>query len=393
MAGGPNRTYAYLMPAWPHPTLHPGLPKPLHLRYLVQFDPHECVPGAREVPHAQISAIEFHLPEQVLANDELADIYSGWTPEAIEHKLGVRTRRVAAPDETAADLAVQAAEKLFQRDPALRDQIDFVIFCTQEPDHFLPTTACLLQHRLSLPLACGAFDFNLGCSGFIYGLSLSRGLIETGQATRILLLTANTYSKFINRKDRVTRPLFGDGAAATLIQAVENKEPTTPLIGPFVFGTDGAGGDLLMVPAGGMRMPPTAETAIEHTDSKGGTRSKNQLYMHGPGVFSFSVERVPPLVRELLERAELTRDDIDLFVFHQANKFMLERLRKQCDIDPDRFMIDMLDRGNTVASTIPIALHDAQKSGLLKPHSRVMLVGFGVGLSWAATIAVLPKQL
>lgn len=343
--------------------------------------------------HAQISAIEFHLPEQVLANDELADIYSGWTPDAIEHKLGVRTRRVAAPGETAGDLALQAAEKLLNRDLSLRDRIDFVIFCTQEPDHFLPTTACLLQHRLGLPQACGAFDFNLGCSGFVYGLSLSRGLIETGQARNILLLTANTYSKFINRKDRVTRPLFGDGAAATLVQAAESEPGDGPLIGPFVFGTDGGGGDLLMVPAGAMRMPPTAETAVEHTDSKGGTRSKNQLYMHGPGVFSFSVERVPPLVQELLDKAGLTREDIDLFVFHQANKFMLERLRKQCDIVPERFMIDMLDRGNTVASTIPIALLDAQASGLLKPCSRVMLVGFGVGLSWAATMAILPERL
>ncbi len=346
-----------------------------------------------EVPYAQISAIEFHLPEQVLANDELADIYSGWTPEAIEQKLGVRTRRVARPDETASDLAFQAAEKLFGREPSLREAIDFVIFCTQEPDHFLPTTACLLQHRLGLTEACGAFDFNLGCSGFIYGLSLSRGLIETGQATRILLLTANTYSKFINRKDRVSRPLFGDGAAATLVEAVEGEEGGRPMLGPFVFGTDGGGGDLLIVPAGGMRMPATPETAIEHTDSKGGTRSKNQLYMHGPGVFSFSVDRVPPLVQALLAKAGMTRDDIDLFVFHQANKFMLERLRKQCDIAADRFMIDMLDRGNTVSSTIPIALVDAQQSGLLKPRSRVMLVGFGVGLSWAATIAVLPERI
>lgn len=348
--------------------------------------------GVREVPHAQISAIEFHLPDQVLANDELADIYSGWTPEAIEQKLGVRTRRVAREDETASDLAVQAAEKLFERDPALRESVDFVIFCTQEPDHFLPTTACLLQDRLGLTQACGAFDFNLGCSGYIYGLSLSRGLIETGQARNVLLLTANTYTKFINKKDRVTRPLFGDGAAATLVRTVEDETPRGPLIGPFVFGTDGAGGDLLIVPAGGMRMPPSPETAAEHTDSKGGTRSKNQLYMHGPGVFSFSVERVPPLVAEVLGRAELDQEDIDLFVFHQANKFMLERLRKQCGIDPERFLIDMLDRGNTVASTIPIALVDAQSSGRLKPGSRVMLVGFGVGLSWAATIAVLPER-
>ena len=145
-----------------------------------------------------------------------------------------------------------------------------------------------------------------------------------------------------------------------------------------------------MVPAVCLRMPATAETAIEQTDSKGGVRSKNQLYMHGPGVFSFSVDRVPPLVQELLDKAGLKRDDVDLYVFHQANKFMLERLRKQCGLNADRFMIDMLDRGNTVSSTIPIALVDAQTSGRLNHNARVMLVGFGVGLSWAATLAVLP---
>ncbi|MDI9445760.1 MAG: ketoacyl-ACP synthase III, partial [Planctomycetota bacterium] len=261
---------------------------------------------------------------------------------------------------------------------------------TQEPDHFLPTTACLMQHRLGLPNSCGAFDFNLGCSGFIYGLSLARGLIETGEARNVLLLTGSTYSKFINPKDRVSRPLFGDGAAATLVRSVDQPSGGGPWIGPFVFGTDGSGGDLLMVPAGGLRMPATAETAIEQTDSKGGVRSKNQLYMHGPGVFSFSVDRVPPLVQELLDKAGLKRDDVDLYVFHQANKFMLERLRKQCGLNADRFMIDMLDRGNTVSSTIPIALVDAQTSGRLNHNARVMLVGFGVGLSWAATLAVLP---
>lgn len=342
------------------------------------------------MPYAQIAAIEFHLPDQVLANDELADIYSGWTAEAIEQKLGVRTRRIAAEGETSGDLAVLAAEKLFRRIDGLRDQADFLIFCTQEPDHFLPTTACLMQHRLGLPNSCGAFDFNLGCSGFIYGLSLARGLIETGEARNVILLTGSTYSKFINPKDRVSRPLFGDGAAATLVRSVDHPSGGGPWIGPFVFGTDGSGGDLLMVPAGGLRMPTTAETAIEQIDSKGGVRSKNQLYMHGPGVFSFSVDRVPPLVQELLDKAGLKRDDVDLYVFHQANKFMLERLRKQCDLDADRFMIDMLDRGNTVSSTIPIALVDAQTSGRLNRNARVMLVGFGVGLSWAATLAVLP---
>ena len=342
---------------------------------------------------AQISGIEFYLPQRVLGNDELAELYSGWTAESIEEKLGIRTRRIAAEDETAADMAVEAANKLFKRGVCSPGEIDFVIFCTQEPDHFLPTSACLIQHRLGIPQTSGALDFNLGCSGYVYGLAMARGLIETGLSHNVLLLTANTYSKFINPKDRATRPLFGDGAAATLIRETPCEASAASFVGPFLFGTDGSGGDLLIVPAGGQRLPCSRETAVELTDSKGATRSRDQLTMHGPGIFSFAVETVPTLVQRLLEKAQLTREDIDLFVFHQANKFMLETLRKECQIDADRFVIDLADRGNTVASTIPIALVDANRAGRLKPNARVMLIGFGVGLSWAGAIAVLPETL
>jgi 3-oxoacyl-[acyl-carrier-protein] synthase-3 len=343
------------------------------------------------VQRAQISGIEFYLPRRVLGNGELAELYSGWTAESIEEKLGIRTRRIAAEDETAADMAVEAANMLFRRGTCSPDQIDFVVFCTQEPDHFLPTSACLIQHRLGIPQSSGAFDFNLGCSGYVYGLAMARGLIETGLARNVLLLTANTYSKFINPMDRATRPLFGDGAAATLIRETPWEASAPAPLGPFLFGTDGSGGDLLIVPAGAQRLPSSPETAVELTDSKGGARSQDQLYMHGPGIFSFAVGTVPPLVEGLLEKAQLAREDIDLFVFHQANKFMLQTLREECHIDADRFVIDLVDRGNTVASSIPIALVDAQQAGRLKPNARVMLIGFGVGLSWAGAIAVLPE--
>ena len=342
---------------------------------------------------AQISQIAHHFPENVLGNEELAKLYSGWTAQSIESKLGVRARPIAGEDETSADLAVLAAEKLFQRGDCSARDIDFLVFCTEEPDYLLPPSACQIQDRLGIPQAAGAFDFNLGCSGFVYGLAMARGLIETDMAQNILLLTANTYSKLINRLDRATRPLFGDAAAATWIRRVDSPPSAGPSIGPFVFGTDGSRGDLLMVPAGGQRLPSSPRTAIEHTDAHGAVRSMDQLCMNGQGIFAFAIDTVPRLVKDLLKKARMTLKDVDLFVFHQANKFMLEALRDECGIDEERFVVDLADRGNTVSSSIPIALLDSRDAGRLKPKARVMLVGFGVGLSWAGAMVVLPERL
>jgi 3-oxoacyl-[acyl-carrier-protein] synthase-3 len=345
------------------------------------------------VAHAQISQIACHFPENVLGNEELAELYSGWTPQSIEEKLGVRIRPIAAEDETSADLAVRAGENLFARGDCSPKDIDFLIFCTQEPDYLLPSSACLIQDRLGIPKTAGAFDYNLGCSGFVYGLAMARGLIETEMARNVLLLTANTYSKLINRLDRVTRPLFGDAAAATLIRGVDSLASEGPAIGPFIFGTDGSKGDVMIVPAGGRRLPCSPSTAIEQTDANGAVRSKDQICMNGQGIFSFAMDAVPRLVEDLMQKAQVTRDDVDLFVFHQANKFMLEALRHECDIDPERFVVELAERGNTVSSTIPIALLDSQNAGRLKPNARVMLIGFGVGLSWAGTMAVMPESV
>jgi len=342
---------------------------------------------------AQIAAIEYYLPEAVLTNEQLAQLYPGWPAKVVEEKTGIKARHIAAEDETATDMAVKAAQKLFDRNACTPACIDFVMLCTQSPDHFLPTSACLIQDRLRIPKMCGAFDFNLGCSGFVYGLAIARALIENGLARNVLLLTAETYSKFIHPMDRSVRTLFGDAAAATLIRCVEADGSGGPLIGPFVFGTDGAGADLLIVPAGGLRLPRSGETAVEQTDEKGNTRSKEHLFMNGPAILTFSMTAVPALVERLLSEGGIGRDSVDAFVFHQANKLMLDVLRKQCNIPPERFVVDLENKGNTVGSTIPIALADAHRGGMIKPGARVMLVGFGVGLSWAGALAVLPKSL
>jgi 3-oxoacyl-[acyl-carrier-protein] synthase-3 len=333
---------------------------------------------------ARIAAIASHLPERKLGNDELAALYEGWTAEKILEKTGVSERRIAAEGETAADLAAKAAERLFRErgiDPA---SIDFLLFCTQTPDHILPTTACLLQARLGLPTACGALDFNLGCSGFVYGLSLAKGLIETGQATRVLLLTADTYSKLIHPLDKSVRTLFGDAGCATLVEAVIAKDSA---IGPFVFGTDGRGGDNLIVPAGGFRSPRNSVSAVEAQDSSGNVRSADHLYMNGAEIMTFTLAAVPAAVDALLTKAWMDRDEVDLFVLHQANAFMLERLRRKLAVPEEKFVVRLADCGNTVSSSIPLALervvHAPGGDGLSGARLAV-LVGFGVGYSWAA---------
>lgn len=332
---------------------------------------------------AFIKSIEYDLPEGLLTNEMFAAEFPEWSVEKIEEKTGIGVRRIAAKDECASDMGVRAAEKIFASGVCRREEIDYLLFCTQSPDYFLPTTACIMQDRLGLPKSCGALDFNLGCSGYIYGLGLAKGLIETGQACNVLLITAETYSKHIHPGDKSVRTLFGDAAAATLIQSSSTAEE---MIGPFVYGTDGSGGKNLIVPTGGHRSLRTDESAQVAEDEHGNLRSQDNLYMNGSEIFTFTLLSIPKSVKEVLTLSGKSMDDIDLFVFHQANKFMLEHLHKKLKVPEEKFYMSFKNYGNTVSSTIPIALKDAQVEGKLKAGDLVMLVGFGVGYSWGATL-------
>jgi 3-oxoacyl-[acyl-carrier-protein] synthase-3 len=332
---------------------------------------------------AVIRSIAHYLPESVLSNADLAAAFPEWTAEKILEKTGIQCRRISAEGECASDLGVAACRKLFDSGACCPEDIDFLILCTQSPDYFLPTTACLMQERLGLPTGCGALDFNLGCSGFVYGLGLAKGLIETGQAGRLLLVTAETYSKHIHLGDRSVRTLFGDAAAATLIVAEDVAEEA---IGPFVYGTNGKGAENLIVPTGGMRQSRNADTAIAHLDDQGNIRSHDNLYMNGAEIYTFTLKAIPVLVEQMHQRAGIGPDEVDFYVFHQANQYMLESLRRKIRIPREKFAIAFEDCGNTVSSTIPIALQRLGEEGRLRPGQRVMLVGFGVGYSWGATM-------
>jgi 3-oxoacyl-[acyl-carrier-protein] synthase-3 len=266
-------------------------------------------------------------------------------------------------------MAVEAAKKLFASGACDAASIDFILLCTQSPDYFVPTTACLIQQRLGIPATAGALDFNLGSSGFVYGLGLAKGLVETGQASRVLLLTAETYSKYLDPQDRSVRTIFGDGAAATLVSEVAEVDDC---IGPFVYGTDGSGARNLMVEAGAARMPHAESAKASH------------LLMDGAEIFNFTSTAAPVSVRTLLERAGRQIEEIDLFVFHQANKQILEHLRKRLKIPAEKFCIS-IEHGNCASSSIPMALKHV--STQLKGGERLMLVGFGPGYSWAGTLA------
>lgn len=334
--------------------------------------------------YAAVKAIEFHLPTRVLTTSELANESPGWPAAKIQEKTGICERRIAAEGECSSDLAFAAAQRLFASGACTPADIDYLLLCTQSPDYFLPTTACVLQHRLGVPTTAGALDFSLGCSGFVYGLGLAQGLIETGQASRVLLLTAETYSKFMHRRDLSVRTIFGDAAAATLVQAIESDGERA--IGPFVYGTDGAGAQNLIVATGAMREARSAETGVEIEDESGNWRSRDNLFMNGHEIFVFTLRAVPEAIRQLLLKADKTADQVDLFVFHQANQFMLEHLRRKLGIPRERFALAMSHCGNTVSSTIPIALKAAVEAGQLCSGSLVLLVGFGVGYSWGATL-------
>lgn len=326
-----------------------------------------------------IQAIEYALPEKVLTNEELAKIYPDWTADKILLKTGISSRHVVSGNECASDLAEQAARKLFSSGIISPEKIDFILLATQSPDYFLPTTACILQDKLGIPQKAGALDFNLGCSAFIYGLAMAKSLINTGIAKNVLLLTAETYTKYIHPMDKSNRTIFGDGAAATVISEGGHT------IGQFDLGTDGSGKEYLIVPAGASRLAYSEETARE-IDDNGSVRTQNNLYMNGPEVFNFTIRVVPQSINNILEKHNLDLSDIDLFIFHQANKFMLDYLRKKMKITEDKFYVDMEDIGNTVSATIPIALKRAEGKGRLKKGDRVLIIGFGVGLSWGSTI-------
>lgn len=328
--------------------------------------------------NSKILNIEYYLPAKILSNQQLEKEFPDWSAKKIETKVGIKKRHISGDHETALDLAFEASKKVLTDFDT--SKIDFLLMCTQSPDYFLPTSACILQDKLELKTNIGALDFNLGCSGFVYGLALSKGLIKSGIASHVLLITSETYTKHIHSRDIANRSIFGDAAAATIVSQSEKKK-----IFEFDLGTDGSGMNNLIVPNGGLRNPSEVNTEVI-VDKGGSVYTKNNLYMNGAEIFNFTIDNVPIVVENCLKKNRILLDEIDFVIFHQANKYILNYLRKKIQIPKDKFYVNMETTGNTVSATIPIALKDCLDNKYVKRGDKILLVGFGVGYSWGAII-------
>jgi len=328
---------------------------------------------------AYIKGISYYLPERVVTNEELIKEFPEWSVEKVAQKVGVDSRHLASENETAGDMAEKAARKLFAEYNVNPSDIDFIMLCTQSPDYFLPSTACVLQDRLGIPTSAGAFDYNLGCSGCVYGMAVAKGLITAGIAKNVLLLTAETYNRYLHPKDKSNRSIFGDGAAACLVSTEGFAE-----IGEFSLGTDGSGANNLIVKTGAARQREATGKFVE--DEEGHLWYDDYLYMNGGAIFNFTLDAVPAMMKDILVKNQREQDQIDYYVFHQANKFMLNTIRKVCALPKEKFYVNLANTGNTVSSTVLIGLKDCIDNNTIKAGNIVMISGFGVGLSWGGTV-------
>ena len=329
-----------------------------------------------------VRGISWCVPERFETNEDLVREFGTWTPEKILHKTGIKQRHIADADKPASYYHALAGNKFFEEHPDIaRDSIDMLVVCTETRDYIAPATACVVHEQLGLRKTCGAVDYELGCSGYIYGLGIAKGFIAGGIARRVLLITGDVVAKYANKQDKAIRTIFGDGFTATLLEASAQDRVTG-----FDFGTDGSGFRDIIIEAGGEAMPRSAETALAYTNRFGNTHSKENIYMDGRKVLEFSVGEVPGSVDRTLALAGLKKEDIDLVVFHQASQLLLERVRDTLGVPEEKFVIDMAETGNTVSSTVPIALARAVASGRLKPGMKVLVSGFGVGLSWGTAV-------
>ncbi len=315
---------------------------------------------------AKIIALTSYLPKELLTNDELELLFPAWKSEKIFAKTGIRTRHIANSSQGSEDLAFAASEKLFKENKNFnKNNIDSLIVLTQTPSQIIPSSACKIHAKLELKEDCSAFDINQGCAGYVYGLQVAQSMIHSKSAEYILLITSDVYSKIINRKEANLSTLFGDGATATLI-GPEEKNISATSIGPFQFGTDGSKFEKLIC-----------------TNNLSNLSENKYLYMDGPSILEFTLKKVPYAINKYLEKNSFSIDDFDYVIFHQANKFILEKLYKKIGLT-DKGLIEMIDSGNTASSSIPLALEKLISRNNFK-KSNILLVGFGSGLSWGIT--------
>tara|TARA_B100000579_G_scaffold238235_1_gene195350 strand:- start:2410 stop:3417 length:1008 start_codon:yes stop_codon:yes gene_type:complete len=330
----------------------------------------------------KIENISYYLPNEPVSNKDIIKKNPGWNLNDLNNRTGVNTRYYANKNETALDMSIEACKIFFENYNSKKDKIDALIFCTQSNDYIMPPNSSLLHGILGLSEDVFAFDFNLACSGYIYGLAIANGLLSTNMASNILLVNADTYSKYINEKDRSTKILFGDAAAVSYIK---NSNQNKGII-DIQCSTSGENYKKFIIPSGGIRYPKSKLSCVPIKDKSGNIRTDEDIHMDGMGIFAFVNSKVPKQIKSILKKNSLNLSDIDLFIFHQASKLAIDSLIKILKIDSKKVYINIDKVGNTVSASIPIALKDALSDGKIKDGDKILCCGFGVGLSWGTCI-------
>ena len=305
--------------------------------------------------------------------------------ERIKSAIGLNKRRVVDCNTTALDLCLQAANFLINKMKFSAQDLDGLIFVTQTPDHYLPSNSSIIHGRLGLNDNCASLDLNQGCSGYVYGLWMAHMMISSGSCSKVLLLAGDTMSRAVNPMDRSSAPLFGDAGSATLIEKTDTNQESN-----FSLNTNGTGFDAIIIPAGGFRLPASNKTSLASKDNEGNWRSENNIHMNGVKVFNFALKTVPKAVTDLLGYANISIEDIDFFVFHQANKYVINNICKKLNLSYEKAPSDTVGKyGNQGPSSIPATINDALNLEMGSSQKKIMLSGFGVGLSWANAIVEL----
>ena len=326
-----------------------------------------------------IRAVAACVPKRVMRNEDLTDLMS---PEEIGKTIahiGIRERRYADDDVCASDLCQRAAEQLLDDYPIAKADIGALIFVSQTPDYHQPATSPLLQHKLGLPTSTLCLDVNLACSGFVYGLSMAYAYASTDGIDNVLLLVGETMSKTVSQHDKVSTPLFGDAGTATLISKGDFPESV------FSLHSDGSGSDVIKMAYGGYRHPSCQKGFEELTDGDGNVRTGEQFFMDGMDVFNFGMRVEPRDIKDLLKACGMTIDDVDLLIYHQANRFMTDFFSKRLKISLAKTPYCLDRYGNTSSASIPLTIVSELKDNYPN-RQRVIVSGFGAGLSWASAM-------
>ena len=328
-----------------------------------------------------IEKVALHFPDKTFTNEDFFKIFEGERDNKTWEKLGIENRHIIGDDEIASDLGFKAAEKLLDQYPDLKEKIDFVIFCAGELDHYTPTTAGILQARLGLTNKCGCIDVQQGCSGFTFFLTHALGLISIKAASNVLVIVASALTRQVHKDDKANRFIFGDAATAFVVEDAPGSK-----FHSFRFGNDGAKKDRIIIQDGAYRNPIRKDSYSSFTNTFGEEQIPAYFYQNGAGVFRFTLDRVPKLISSMLEENNLEKEDIDLYLLHQPNTFMVECLTKIAKLPNDKVVVDVKDYGNTVSCSIPIIIHNLYKEEKIKPGMKILIAAFGTGLSWSGCI-------